>query len=153
MDDADEPSAVDADLSTDLVEYFVVVVPELPAVAGVADALAELTRTGTIRLLDHAVVSRDAKGAVRIEDVEGTPAAESLDALAVRPGAWLSEHDLHLAAMALRAGTVGVVVVTEDRWAQPLSAAARRAGGQIVAGDRIPPRRVEALLAERDDET
>jgi hypothetical protein len=39
-------------------------------------------------------------------------------------------------------------VLTEDRWATSLSMAARRAGGRIVAGDRIPPARVEAALID-----
>jgi hypothetical protein len=45
-----------------------------------------------------------------------------------------------------------VVIVTEDRWAKPLSTAARRAGGQIIAGDRIPASRVESILAENFDD-
>jgi hypothetical protein len=59
----------------------------------------------------------------------------------------LNDHDVELASRALRPGITAVVVVVEDRWAASLSAAARSAGGQIVAGDRIPPRRVEAALA------
>jgi hypothetical protein len=41
--------------------------------------------------------------------------------------------------------------VAEDRWAEQLSVAAREAGGHIVAGERIPSRRVEAALADRLD--
>jgi hypothetical protein len=60
----------------------------------------------------------------------------------------LSEHDIGLAALALRPGTAGMVLVTEDRWATPLSRAAQRAGGQIVGGERIPASRIETALAE-----
>jgi hypothetical protein len=59
----------------------------------------------------------------------------------------LSDNDIALASHALRPGTTGIVLVTEDRWAAPLSAAARRVGGRIVAGERIPPSRVEQVLA------
>ena len=46
-------------------------------------------------------------------------------------------------------GMPGVVLVTEDLWAKSLSTAAQRAGGQIVAGERIPASRVEAALGDR----
>ena len=64
-------------------------------------------------------------------------------------GGMLSEHDLELASFALKPGMPGVVLVTEDLWAKSLSTAARRAGGQIVAGERIPASRVEAALGGR----
>jgi hypothetical protein len=60
----------------------------------------------------------------------------------------LSEGDLELVALALQPGTVGIVVVSEDRWAVDLSMAAQEAGGEIVAGERIPPARVTAVLGE-----
>jgi hypothetical protein len=64
----------------------------------------------------------------------------------------LSWRDIERAAAALRPGSAGVVVVTEDRWAEPLSTAARLVGGRIVAGDRIPPDRIEAALSPHVDE-
>jgi hypothetical protein len=64
-------------------------------------------------------------------------------------GGMLTDHDIALASIALRPGTAGILVVTEDRWAESLSAAAQRAGGQIIAGERIPPARVNQALADR----
>ena len=64
----------------------------------------------------------------------------------------LSDHDIDLASLALRPRSAAIVLVTEDRWAEPLSAAARRAGGQIVGGDRIPATVVESVLIERIEE-
>jgi hypothetical protein len=64
----------------------------------------------------------------------------------------LTDHDVALASIALRPGTTGIVVVTEDRWAESLSGAAQGAGGQIIAGERIPPPRVEGALADRSDD-
>jgi hypothetical protein len=42
------------------------------------------------------------------------------------------------------------VLVYENRWAAPFAAAARRAGGQLVASGRIP---IQAIIAslEADD--
>jgi hypothetical protein len=64
-------------------------------------------------------------------------------------GGMLSGHDVELAALALRPGSAGLVLVTEDRWAQPLSDAARRAGGRVLTGERIPAPRVESALSDR----
>jgi hypothetical protein len=64
----------------------------------------------------------------------------------------LSENDLALASRAVRPGEVGLVVVAEDRWAKQLSTAAGRAGGRIVAGERIPVLRVEAAVEDVHDD-
>jgi hypothetical protein len=151
MEDRRRPGGEEASVSSDLVEYLVIEVPSLAAVGEVASGLGQLVGAGTVRVLDHAVVSRDAGGAVEVHAV-GPGAAPPLDELDPPPGEWLSDHDVQLAAMALPADSVGVIVVTEDRWAAPLSQAVRQAGGHIVAGDRIPPRRVRDLLAERGEE-
>lgn len=139
-------------VSTDLVEYFIVGVPAVDSLAELAPALAELARREAIRILDVVVLVKDLEGAVTALELD---AVDSMAALRERHdvvGGMLSEHDLALAATALRPGTAGVIVVTEDRWAAPLSAAARRAGGQIIAGERIPAVRVESALADRSEE-
>jgi hypothetical protein len=64
----------------------------------------------------------------------------------------LSENDLRMAAGAVRPGEVAVVLVAEDRWAEQLSLAVRRAGGQIAAGERMSAVRVEAALADRAED-
>ena len=46
-----------------------------------------------------------------------------------------------------RVWIAAIVLVVEDRWAGPLSAAARDSGGEVLAGERIPRLRVEAALA------
>ena len=62
------------------------------------------------------------------------------------------EHDLELVSLSLEPGTAALVLVTEDRWAGPLSEAAGRVGGRIVAGERIPPARLRAALHADQDE-
>jgi Family of unknown function (DUF6325) len=63
-------------------------------------------------------------------------------------GGLLSNGDIELASLAIQPGTAGIVLVIDDRWAKPLSASAHRSGGQIIAGERIPAARVEAVLAD-----
>jgi hypothetical protein len=145
MSQPEPPDGSDPAVSTDLVEYLIVSVPERAALHGVADALGVLASRGTVRILDLVVIERDRDGTVTIAEAE---TVTSLAGLASIPTRLLGQHDIELASLAVEPGTVGVVIVTEDRWARPLSAAARGAGGRIVAGDRIPAQRVETTLAE-----
>ena len=140
-------------VATDLVEYFIVSVPNVESLVGLGPALAKLVKRAAIRILDVVVLVKDDDGEVTLLELDVVDSMASLRELEEDVGAMLSDHDLELAALALEAGTTGVVIVTEDRWAKPLSSAARRAGGQIIAGDRIPASRVASVLAERSDET
>jgi hypothetical protein len=133
----------------DLVEYLVIVVPDVDSLASVASALADLVTGATIRILDLVVVARRADGSVLILEPETLASLAGLADAAAETGGLLSDHDIELVALGLEPATVGLVVVTEDRWAAGLSAAARQAGGLIVAGERIPAPRVEAALADR----
>jgi len=140
------------DVTPDLVEYMVVVTPDAESLGALVPALAELVTDARIRILDLAVVVRDADGAVVVHEVETVDSLAGLRDVEGEVGGLLSEQDVEVAGLALRPGTAGLVVVTEDRWAEPLSVAARSAGGRIVGGERIPPRRVADALAERIDE-
>ena len=61
-------------------------------------------------------------------------------------GALLSRHDIELVSLALQPGDCAIVLVAEDRWAEPLAVAARGLGGEVRAGERIARERVEAAL-------
>jgi hypothetical protein len=137
------------DIRTDLVEYLIVVVPTQDALAAIGSALRKLVAGAKIRILDLVVLVRDTNGAVSVLEVEAVESMAPLRDLDIEVGGMLSEHDLELAALALKPGMPGVVLVTEDLWAKSLSTAARRAGGQIIAGERIPAARVEAALGAR----
>ena len=141
-----------ANVATDLVEYFIVAVPSVESLVGLGPALAKLVKRAAIRILDVVVLVKDDDGAVTPIELAAVDSMASLRVLDGGVGGMLSDHDLELAALALRPGTTGVVIVTEDRWAKPLSTAAQRAGGQIIAGDRIPASRVESVLAEKFDQ-
>jgi hypothetical protein len=132
-------------LRSDLVEYMIISMPDLSSLAGMAAPLAEMVDAGLLRILDLVVLSRDKQGAIEVLELDAVsdlPALRNVDG-----GTYdlLSDHDLELASLGIRA--VGIVLVTEGRWARPLAEAAARAGGRIVAGERIPPARVDAAIA------
>jgi hypothetical protein len=145
----DRPDDVGTDrVATDLVEYLIVAVPDIASLELLAPALAELVERAAIRLLDVVVVLKSLDGSVDALEVNAVESMAAVRDLLGDRGEMLSGHDVELAAIALRPGTVGLVMVTEDRWAQPLSDAARRAGGEILAGERIPASRVTSALSD-----
>ena len=141
----DDPGSID----TSLVECLVVVVPEMISLGSVAAALAELVQTAAIRILDLVVVTRRRSDhEVQVLEPE---ASESLPDMLVTNelGGLLSENDIALAGTSLLPGAVGLVMLIEDRWASPLSSAAKRAGGLVLGGQRVPRARIEAALIDR----
>jgi Family of unknown function (DUF6325) len=146
------PSDSPERVSTDLVEYFIVAVPAVDSLEALIPALAELVERAAIRLLDVVVLVKDVDGAVTTLELDAVGSMAVIRNVSGDIGGLLSEHDLVLASTALRCGSAGVILVTEDRWAEPLSVAAQRVGGQIVAGERIPAVRIESALADRTDD-
>ena len=120
----------------------------------VIGALADLVERGTIRLLDLLVLAKDADGSIEAMEIDDVPGADELRALEAEVAEILAEEDVvHLAA-AMEPGSVAGVVVWENTWAAPFGAAARRAGGQLIASGRIPIQAIAASIeAEAAAET
>jgi hypothetical protein len=109
--------------------------------------LQDLVDSETVRLLDAAVLRKDADGAViagELED-EGLDAFDSLDGEVLE---LLSGDDLASVAAGLQPDSTTLVLVWENRWALGFTEAVRRAGGVLAAHDRIPRERVEPALAQ-----
>jgi hypothetical protein len=134
-------------VTTDLVEYLLIVFPDRPSLGAVVAPVRELVSSERIRVLDIVVVDRDADGLLEILELGDVDALAPLADLDGDLGL-LSENDIQLAARTVLAGEAALVLVAEDRWAERLSVAARHAGGRVVAGERIPAPRVEAALAD-----
>lgn len=102
-------------------------------------ALRELVASGTIRLLDLTVITKNDDDSV--EALELTDAASDQAGFAsfaqARSGL-LGEEDVREAARAMTSGTVAALIVYENTWAGPFVAAARDSGGEVVASGRIP---------------
>ena len=142
------PGDRERSIDSDLVQYVLMVVPDLDALAAIAPAFADLVETEAIRILDVVVAARGADGALTVLEVEDVPSLGRLMEVEGEFGGLLSDHDIELVSLTLRAGEAGMIVVTEDRWAEAISSSARRAGGTIIAGERIPRSRVQAALTD-----
>ena len=120
----------------------------------VAEELASLVASGTIRILDLLILAKDDDGSVEaheIDDLDGLDGLDELRELEMELVELLAEEDVvHLAA-AMEPGSIAAVLVWENTWATPFAAAARRAGGQLVGSGRIP---IQAIIASIEaDET
>jgi len=140
------------DVTADLVGYVIVTLPDVDALAMLTPALRELVDSGTLRILDMVVVTRDDDGTPRVLEVTTLDRIADMRSIMPDMVGLLTQRDITLASLAIPAGTAGVVMVVEDQWARPLSAAAARAGGQIVAGEHIAAERIQAALAEESSE-
>jgi hypothetical protein len=136
------------------VDYLVV---EFPAGAQnftgeMAEEIARLSESGTIRLLDMLIIQKNQDGSVDAVEIDETPAVDQIRALESQIAEILAAEDVELLAEAMEPGSIAGVLVWENRWAAPFASAARRAGGQLIATGRIPIQAIaasiEAELAE-----
>ncbi|MGW7342586.1 DUF6325 family protein [Streptomyces sp. NPDC054854] len=108
--------------------------------------LLDLVDRHIIRILDLSFVRKDADGSVSALEIADMDGDGQFD-LAVFEGAssgLLGEDDFREAAAVLEPGNSAGVIVYENVWAAPLTAALRRSGARMVANGRIP---TEDLLA------
>lgn len=115
-----------------------------------AEELVSLVDRGVIRLFDLLIVGKAEDDS--IYGVELTDSAvEQIGAYAglswARSGL-LSEDDMREAAKAMEPGSLAALVVYENLWAIPFVAAAREAGGELVAAGRIPAQDVIDALTD-----
>jgi hypothetical protein len=107
--------------------------------------IVNLVDRGIIRVLDLRFLRKAEDGTVN--EMVG----EQLDTgLALFQGAssgMLGGDDLEEAAAVLEPGSAAALIVYENVWAAPFAIAVRKAGGQVIAGGRIP---VQSLLAALD---
>jgi hypothetical protein len=116
----------------------------------VAPHLLDLVERGLIRVLDLVVVAKDDAGEITImelADIDGDGELDLAVFAGVRTGI-LGEDDVAQAADAMESGTYAALLLYENRWAAPFVSAVRQAGGQLVAGGRIP---VQDIIDALDD--
>lgn len=115
-----------------------------------ARELVKLVEAGTIRVVDIILLTKDETGAVDAMELSDLDDLGDLVALEGELAELLAADDVEQLAAAMSPGSVAGVFVYENLWAAPFAAAARRAGGQLVADGRIP---IQAIIAslEADD--
>ena len=102
---------------------------------------------GTIRVIDAVVIKANEDGSLVSLSVE------DLDA---KGGAWdlvsgwgsdvVGQDDFDTVGAIVKPGAAAAIIMYENTWAAPFAAAMLRAGGQVVAFDRIPVTDVIAAI-------
>ena len=136
------------------VDYIVV---EFPAGASnftgeMATELRALVDSGTIRVIDVLILTKDADGTVEATELSDVAELGELETIAAELADLLAADDVAHLAAAMEPGSTAGVLIWENLWAAPFASAARRSGGQLIADGRIP---LQAIIAsiEADDET
>ena len=141
------------------VDYLVV---EFPAGASnftgeMAAELLALVDSGTIRVIDVLILSKDEDGSVDATELADIEQLGELQAIEAQLAELLAADDVEHLAAAMEPGSTAGVLIWENLWAAPFASAARRAGGQLIANGRIPIQAIiasieadEALVSEGD---
>ena len=138
------------------VDYLVVGFPAEKAnfSGSMADALKKLTDSGTIRVLDLVMVTKDEDGTVaaaELRDHDETEVGE-LRALEADLSLILAMEDVERVGADLEPGGAAAVLVWENTWAGPLASAIRHSGGELIGNGRIPTQALIAAAEEDRDE-
>jgi hypothetical protein len=119
----------------------------------IIDELTKLIDANIIRLIDAMILIKDEAGSVEALELSEVDEDGPLAELEEDLRDFLGEDDMVNLAAALDPGTVAGVLVYENVWAGPFAAAARRAGGKLVADGRIHTQDIAAAIdAELDFE-
>jgi Family of unknown function (DUF6325) len=128
------------------VDYVVV---EFPADASnftgeMADELVKLVNSGTIRLIDVLILTKNDDGTVDATELSDIEELGELETLEAQLAELLAEDDVEHLANAMEPGSTAGVLIWENLWAAPFASAARRSGGRLIANGRIP---IQAIIA------
>lgn len=106
----------------------------------IAPALAELVSDGLVRLLDVAVVMKDAAGETLILEMGELPqdVAQAVRDIAGEDRGLMSEADLLDVAHSMEPETTVAALLVEHLWAGRFAATVRAAGGELLLAERIP---------------
>jgi hypothetical protein len=131
------------------IDCVVIAFPDGQPKGEAAPLLLDLVDRGIIRILDLMFIKKNDDGSIaglEISNLDSEGAGE-LVMFAGAASGMLTDEDREEAGKVLDPGTAAAVLVYENRWAAPFARAMRKAGGQLVAFDRIP---VQAVLAALD---
>jgi hypothetical protein len=128
------------------IDYLVV---EFPAGASsftgeMAAELQALADSGTIRVVDVLILTKDADGTVEAAELSDIAELGELQAIEAGLAELLAAEDVDHLAAAMEPGSTAGVLIWENLWAAPFASAVRHSGGQLIANGRIP---IQAIIA------
>ncbi|MFE2727421.1 DUF6325 family protein [Kitasatospora sp. NPDC059327] len=130
------------------VEYVVIAFPGNRFSGEIAPELRRLVQNGTVRIIDLTFVKKAADGSVTQIELQSLDPDESSVFADIdgEIGGLFSAEDVALIARELVPDSSAAVLAWENTWAAPIAQAVRRAGGLLVAHERIPAPVVERAM-------
>ena len=131
------------------VEYIAIAFPGNKFSGEIIPAIKALQDSGTIKVLDLVIITKDAEGNVAaIELADATPEqGAALAALGVESKNLLGEEDFEEIGGALDPNSTAALMIWENAWAAEFAKSLRNADGILIANGRIPAALVEELMA------
>jgi fructosamine-3-kinase len=135
------------------VDYVVVGFPADKAdfSGAMADELRKLMESGTVRVLDLLLVTKDDDGSISVAELRDhdDSVVGELRALEADLSLMLAVEDVERIGGDLELGSAAAVLVWENTWAAPFASAVRHSGGELLAMGRIP---TQALIAAAEED-
>ena len=132
------------------VEYIAIAFPGNKFSGEIIPAIQELQDSGTIRVLDLVIISKDGDGNVTaVELSEASPEEQAtLAALGVQSRNLLGQEDIEDIGAALDPNSTAGLMIWENVWASRFAQSLRDADGILVANGRIPAALIEDIMSE-----
>ena len=132
------------------VEYIAIAFPGNKFSGEIIPAIKALQDSGTIRVLDLVIITKDADGnAAAVELADASPETQAtFAALGVESKNLLGEEDFEEIGAALDPNSTAALMIWENAWAAEFAKSLRNADGILIANGRIPAVLVEELMAE-----
>lgn len=135
------------------VDYVVVGFPADKAdfSGAMADELRKLMESGTVRVLDLLLVTKDDDGTISVAELRDhdDSLVGELRSLEADLSLMLAIEDVERIGGDLELGSAAAVLVWENTWAAPFASAVRHSGGELLAMGRIP---TQALIAAAEED-
>jgi len=130
------------------VEYIAIAFPGNKFSGEIIPALKELQDSGTIRILDLVIITKDADGSVAaVEMSEASPEeAAALAVLGIEGRNLLGQEDFEDIGSALDPNSTAALMIWENVWAERFATSLRNADGVLIANGRIPAAIVEEVM-------
>ncbi|WLQ44862.1 DUF6325 family protein [Streptomyces laculatispora] len=131
------------------VEYLVVAFPGSRFTGAIAPALADAVASKAVRIIDLAFVYRADDGTLETVELDDLDPEDlvSFEPVEGEVTGMLNAEDIRKLGERVPPGSSAALIVWEDLWAVPLTAAVRASGGQLVAHERIPADVAEAAVS------
>ena len=131
------------------VEYIAIGFPGNKFSGEIIPAIKELQDSGTIRVLDLVIISKDGDGNITaVELSEASPEQAALfSVLGIESKNLLGQEDIEDIGGALDPNSTAGLMIWENVWAARFAQSLRAANGVLIANGRIPAQVIEDVMA------